>query len=374
MQRNSDLEQNYRLGRDGLMVSRDNKSIFFVSLPKSGTVYTWYSLRDMTGLAMPEFHLMEGWESYNAGRDFSCPEIYACGDYSTQLLRPEQMKPFLRGYIFGAHMQASYHNMTVLNESGIDRITVLLRDPRDAFVSWVHHLRHLGRAARNYHSKIYHMPRAYFDWTLTEQFDFQVRTFLPTTINWIEGWLDYYASSDKKVDILFVYYDELKRDPESYIRKIVEFHEVEDVDFSRLIVPEQGKMHFRKGEHEQWKIDFSSANQELAADLLQDRIIRGFAQAADAHRGVAASEREFAAGNWIAAANAALEVVEQFSSCFRGYELLLQSASAAGQNIREFEAEVRQVLSALTLGDLFRYQDVLVPKARNLYKQVAGPR
>jgi hypothetical protein len=37
---------------------KDAPSVFFVSLPKSGTVYTWYSLQDVTGLKLPDFHLL----------------------------------------------------------------------------------------------------------------------------------------------------------------------------------------------------------------------------------------------------------------------------------------------------------------------------
>jgi hypothetical protein len=349
----------------------DQKSIFFVSLPKSGTVYTWNSLCDMTGIKMPQFHLMEGWDAYNAGRDFSCPDLYACGDYNTQLLRPEQMKHYLTGHIFGAHMQASHHNMTVLEESGIDRITVLLRDPRDAFVSWVHHLKNLGLPARNYHSRIYHIPRDYYEWPLDKQFDFQVRSFLPTTINWIEGWLDYYASSERKVEVLFVFYDELKRDAEAYVRKIVEFHEVDDVDYSKLVVPEQGKMHFRKGEHEEWKVDFSLENQRLAEDLLQDRIVRGFEAAARSHQSNKTVERAVAARDYRGAAEAALEGITQFSSCKHGFQMLLRIAEAAAVDASSLRRAVDDELGSPSTGSYFRYREGLVHQARNIADEIS---
>lgn len=37
-----------------------DSSIFFVSLPKSGTVFTWNILSQATGLQIPEFHKLEG--------------------------------------------------------------------------------------------------------------------------------------------------------------------------------------------------------------------------------------------------------------------------------------------------------------------------
>lgn len=341
-------------------------SVFFVSLPKSGTVFTWYSLQDMTGLKMPDFHLLKGWFDYNRGRDFSCPDLYACGDYNTQLLIPEGMKNFLRGYIFGAHMQASYHNMRILKESGIDRITVLLRDPRDAFVSWVHHLHELGLPARNYHSKIYHIPRTYYDGSLEEQFRYQIRTFLPTTINWVEGWLDYYASNDREIDVLFVYYDELKREPVRYIRRIAEFHGLENVDYSKIVVPEPGKMHFRKGEHGQWREDIAAADQHLVDDLLQDRVLRGIEAAAASHPGLAAAAASLGSGDPKKASADALQAIVHFPNHRPAYDLLFRAAAGLGIDAAELRDCVNAELKDMTTADAFVYRYELVDACTKL--------
>lgn len=348
-------------------------SLFFVSLPKSGTIYTWYSLCDTTGLKMPEFNLLEGWESYQSGRDFSCPELYACGDYNTQLLRPEQMKHYLKGHIFGAHMQASYHNMKILEESGIDRISVLLRDPRDAFVSWVHHLNELGLPARNYHSRIYHIPSAYYDWPLERQFDYQVRSFLATTINWVEGWLDYYASPDRKIAVNFVLYDELKRNPAGYVKRIVDFHDIEEVDYAKLIVPEQGKMHFRKGEHEQWRVDFSPGNQRLALDLLQDRILENYAAAARSHAGVGKAEHALAQGQPQAAMHHALAAIGQFSSSKQCYDLFVRGAEQAGVDVSGLQQKILEELGSLSISGCFLYRDDLVDECTKIMQESSAP-
>ena len=348
----------------------DRDSLFFVSLPKSGTVYTWTCLRDMTGLRMPDFHLLEGWRDYNSGRDFSCPDLYACGDYNTQLLRPEQMKLYLKGYIFGAHMQASYHNMRILDEVGIRRVSVLLRDPRDAFVSWVHHLRELGLAARNYHSRIYHIPRDYYDWPIERQFDFQARAFLPTTINWVEGWLDYYASEDRKVDILLVYYDELKSDPEAYLRKIVEFHQIDGVDFSKVVVPEQGKLHYRKGEHDQWQVDLSASNRALAMELLGDRIVVGFDRAARSHSAFRVAREALERGDPTRAAVAAFRVLSQFNNFAPAYEILSRAAALAGVDGSDFDTDVARGLGTPSIEGCFRVHDALVGQAAALLQRI----
>lgn len=335
-------------------------SVFFVSLPKSGTVFTWYSLQDMTGLKMPDFHLLKGWFDYNRGRDFSCPDLYACGDYNTQLLIPEGMKNFLQGYIFGAHMQASYHNMRILKESGIDKITVLLRDPRDAFVSWVHHVHELGLPARNYHSKIYHIPRDYYTWSLEEQFRYQIRTFLPTIVNWVDGWLDYYAAVDKEVEVLFVYYDELKREPVRYIRRITEFHGLENVDFSRIVVPEPGKMHFRKGQHGGWREDIASDDQQLVDNLMQDRMVRGFEAAARNHPGLAMAQNSLNSGDAKTAAAEALQTIIHFPNYRPAYELLFRAVDQCGMVSQQLRSRVDAELQDPTVAGSFIYRYELV--------------
>lgn len=346
----------------------DKKSIFFVSLPKSGTVYTWNAVCDVTGLKIPEFHLLEGWNDYNSGRDFSCPKLYACGDYNTQMLLPDNMQYYSDGYFFGAHMQASYHNMKVLEESGIERVVVLLRDPRDAFVSWVHHLRKLGPSARNYHSRIYHIPRDYYNWTLEKQFDYQVRAFLPTVINWVEGWLDYYASPDRKIDILFVLYDELKRDPVNYVKKIVSYNKLDNVDYSKLPMAQVGKLHYRKGEHGQWKVEFNGLNQMLANEMLQERIISGFDNAAMSHENIKKSEDALVDRRAKDAAILLFDVLQQFPNSLDCYELFLRAMVASGFKVSKLRKIVNVELSNLQVEDCFIYRDGLISACKDLLK------
>jgi hypothetical protein len=349
----------------------ERNSVFFVSLPKSGTVFTWYSLEGVTGLKMPRFHEMDGWPEYNGGLDFSVPELYACGDYNTQMLLPEGMKNFGRGYIFGSHMQASYHNMRVLKEAGIDKVSVLLRDPRDAFVSWVYHLARLGPSARDYHSKIYHIPRAYYDWPLARQFEYQIRTFLPVTVNWLESWLDYYASSDRAVEVLFVYFDELMREPLKYIRRIADFHGIRQIDESKIVVAEPGKMHFRKGEHGQWKEEFTPADQELAENLMGNRILDGFDAAASSHPALVHAQDLLASGDARAAAASALAAITEFPNHRPAYELVLRAAGSAGADTSALERLIASTLSQRDVASTFVYRHELVEECRRLCSGMA---
>ncbi len=341
-------------------------SIFFVSLPKSGTVYTWTTISKLTHLNIPEFHLLEGWSQYNSGSDFSCPKLYACGDYNTQLLLPHNMQYYSEGYIFGAHMQASFHNMHVLEESGYDRIVVLLRDPRDALVSWVHHLKNLGPSSRNYHSKIYHIPCDYWEWSLADQFHYQIRSFLPTITNWVEGWLAYYADPNRKMDILFVLYDELKRQPLNYFKKIMKFYQIHQVDYTQIPEVAQGQLHYRKGEHEQWREEFSPQDQSLVADLMQDRIKKGFNCAALHHHSIAIYNRAIQKQSYHEAAVAALSALQQFPNSDHGYQLFFSALTHMGIDTTSLQDDVTRHLRSLAIEDYFKLPDRLLRACADL--------
>ena len=100
---------------------------------------------------------------------------------------------------------------------------MLVRDPRDATVSWTYHLR-AQPGMRHYNSVIQHLPRDYDDWTHAAQLAFQVRTFLPAAVNWIEGWVDAASAHDLAVHI--VTFDALRTDAARTIAAMLDFHGV----------------------------------------------------------------------------------------------------------------------------------------------------
>ena len=72
------------------------------------------------------------------------------------------------------------------------------------------------RSMMNYNSFIQHLPVDYFNWSHADQLAFQVRTFLPTAVNWIEGWAG--ASMQNLVRVHFVLFDELRTQPQFVFR------------------------------------------------------------------------------------------------------------------------------------------------------------
>ena len=261
-----------------------SKSVFFVTLPKSGTTNTWNVCSESMGVPIPE--RLKGpavGRRMNTGR-CNFEGGWAVGDFVSQTINPENFsKQVGAAEIFGGHLPASSHNIQMLEESGLERLFLLIRDPRDATVSWAHHVRSYGPEHRKHISKFCHLPNGYYDWSDGEQLSFLVRTHLPQAVNWLESWLDYLASADRSIDILLLYFDQLKRMPMEYFQSISSFLRL-PIDLSKVPQPKAGVMHYRKGSHRQWRDEFSEQDLQFSELLLGTRLEKAYARAA---RGVA---------------------------------------------------------------------------------------
>jgi hypothetical protein len=189
-------------------------------------------------------------------------------------------------------------------------------------------------------------------------------------VNWVEGWLDYYASPDREIDVLFVYYDELKREPR-YIRRIAEFHGLGHVDVSRVPTPEPGKLHFRVGEHEQWCREFSKTDQRLVEKLIQKRLLQGFDAAAASHAGFIKATADLSAGHPERAARAALDAIVDFPNHRPAYKLFLDAAAACGVDGQAQQELVEAHVGDGTVADQFIYRYLLIDACASLIEALA---
>jgi hypothetical protein len=263
----------------------DRPSLFFVTLPKSGTVFLWESLCQVTGLAMPNLSAnMSQWNQYETGIEYRHDTVCSSGDFFTQRLLPDRLSLYFpNGFVWGAHMPANFHNVQALEAAGVRQLTLLIRDPRDATVSWTRHLNGYGPSCRSYQSKIYSLPPDFFEWPFQDQLGYHVRTFLPMAVNWLESWLQYFADPARRIDMCIVYFDELKLDPRAFIKRIVDFHGYSDAALASIPPVEPGKRHFRRGQHREWRDAFSDQDKQFAELLIGERLSCAFRKAAVAH-------------------------------------------------------------------------------------------
>jgi hypothetical protein len=301
-------------------------TMFLTTLPKSGTEFISGGIRDATKL-MSSFEDADqsSRRMYLSGY-YNSDDMISSGVFASERLNLRQVRRCMpTGYLLASHAAATHHNIRVLQDAGCNRVTAVVRDPRDSTVSWTHHVRALGPSMRNFHSLVQHVPRDYFDWPHARQLAFQVRTFLPAAVNWIESWLGVVAESDGLLDIQIVYFDELSRHPRAMFERMFEFHGVADYDLEKIQPPRAGVRHFRKGEHDAWREEFSDADCAFADNLINDRLVRAFNRAAAGHPALpkaAAAER----GNDPAvAARHFLSVLRQFGAHRPAWEGLARS-------------------------------------------------
>ena len=101
---------------------------------------------------------------------------------------------------------------------------------------------------------------------------FQVRTFLPAAVNWIESWVGAAAAGEQPLQLQVVLFDELRSDPTALVESILKFHRVEDYDLSKMQPPTPGERHFREGKSGSWDGAFSPADRDFAEALIGQRL------------------------------------------------------------------------------------------------------
>ncbi len=261
------------------------KGLFFATLPKSGTSFTHSTIASITGLEIPAWMLdskkMAEWQT-----GVCCDRrwYWASGEFSSCRLEKEGLRRSLaKPQVITSHLPASHHNLHTLAECGVETVSVLLRDPRDATVSWVHHLRKHGPATAPHTSHFQYLPPAYFEWDLQAQMEFGIATFLPQAVDWVESWLFALTRQDfPGLQANLYYYDELRSRPRQYFRRLLGGHGITQYDESGIQQPKPGENHFRKGNHASWKEEFPESWHSWASQLLTARLGQAFADAAKA--------------------------------------------------------------------------------------------
>jgi hypothetical protein len=258
-------------------------------------------------------------------------DAIATGVFNSERLQLDGLRRLLpHGYVIAAHAAATYHNIRTLQDVGIRKVTVLVRDPRDNTVSWTHHIRALGPGARDYNSFIQHLPANYYDWPHAMQLAFQVRTFLPAAVNWIESWLGAAARGESDLDIQIVYFDELKSNPVRMFKRVLTFHEVKNYDLSRIEPARPGVRHFRQGQHDTWRPEFSEADRTFADNLIGDRLDRAFERAASRHASLQMAAKGERRDDPVTAARHYIDVLRHFGAYRPAWDGLTRAFARLG--------------------------------------------
>ncbi|MBF0370246.1 MAG: tetratricopeptide repeat protein [Magnetococcales bacterium] len=158
----------------------------------------------------------------------------------------------MRGMV-GSHAQASPHNLAVLDRTGVDRVLIQVRDPRQSLLSFFHHCEGGLGFYRNRA-----IESRYPAMSTAERQQWLMENYYPRQIQWIQSWLDYEARQEQgPVKVMITTFEKMREVGEArFLMEAVHFFKP---DVKMIKVPEKSKKtRFRKGRTSEWREVFDA--------------------------------------------------------------------------------------------------------------------
>ncbi len=234
-------------------------TIVLATLPKSGSLFIRNSLVRRLNMTMA-----------SVSGDF----------FPEDLIVPGLLKQIAGGgHVVQTHIPAHELNAALL-EQYLGRVVVHVRDPRQATLSWVHHLDRLqGDADVRDRLRVVQpaLPADYFDRNFEQKVQWNLDHHLPNCVRWVRDWVALSESSSRNLNVCFTTFAKMKHDPDAFFAELLGFY---GVDPARLSPDDAApdadikKDHFRKGETDEWRRVFTpdqcaQATEAIDADLAE---------------------------------------------------------------------------------------------------------
>jgi hypothetical protein len=213
-------------------------------------------------MTTPEFHLVipgmrkaaNVFVTRTMERTLGCTFVrFADGE---QDILPDKFGEFfaLKRAVGGEHIWANAHNLRQLEARNVGKIALLIRDPRDAVISWWHHLERSDVKARRLQGAVPNTSTRtnYYDLSPEEKLRDVIESHLPLQQAWIAGWLDV-ADTSSTLACHINRFEDFAADPGRALRAMLAFfgHDMDpvlpDTDGAR----DAGihlETHFRRGQ------------------------------------------------------------------------------------------------------------------------------
>ncbi len=175
------------------------------------------------------------------------------------------------------HMDASERNMDILAEAGVQKIYLHVRDPRQATVSYMHHLENnlVGEiyALRNWIQPF--LPCNYPKMSWKEKTAWHAKNHVIGLIHWVQEWVTA-AENDDRFEILMIDFNEFRTHEVATINRILTFFRI-DYQVTESDLPKKKDVpHFRAGRNEEWREVFNERQQEIIWELMPDKLCARF--------------------------------------------------------------------------------------------------
>jgi hypothetical protein len=174
------------------------------------------------------------------------------------------------GLVTQDHLDASPLNVQTLRHL-VPRLVVNVRDPRPALLSYAHFVAYRHKKGHSPVELLRVWPAPSVDLVtgpLEAQLDWYIDHHLPVWVRWIEDWVRVADASDG-VEILLTDYEELVRDEERQLRRILAFVGIPQVRFTMpRLERSMEATTFRQGDPTEWLSVFSEAQRRRAAGMV----------------------------------------------------------------------------------------------------------
>jgi len=223
--------------------------IFFNSLPKSGSVFMNSFFEK--NLKLQKINLL-------FGQGFTNQTL------STKLFDKFSSTPSSFSH---CHVQASKDNLSIIS-ANIEKIFMLVRDPRQVLISYVHHLRR--KPVHKYDLTFINEKDNYFNLSFEEQLEWCLKNGLyRDIIDFIQGWIEVEKFKKFPGKILILTQEELVTKKDFFFKQLMNFYNIDDNKYSIPNDPKfNSKTSYRKGSINEWKTVFNNSQKEYALNLI----------------------------------------------------------------------------------------------------------
>jgi hypothetical protein len=230
--------------------------ILFNTLPKSGSVFIVNMLA----------------QGLNTDID-----TISYGYFPFDLIDFRKIKEISRGNkITQEHLDASPMNIQILKRF-CTRIVLHLRDPRQAMLSWTHHMNRIKREDKNdLLWWVYPTPsEEYYGLSLEKQIDWSIDNYLPICVQWVKSWL-HMIKETPCLDVLVTTYEDFIADNNAFIGKILEFYGIPKEAFCAPTIDKTLLVNYRKGDPNEWREEFTEDQKKRANQIVSEPLLERF--------------------------------------------------------------------------------------------------
>ena len=173
-------------------------------------------------------------------------------------------------HISQEHIFPDFYNKLIL-EDQLERMVFHVRDPRQALISWVHHLQTEFEKQNVLPLRVLKMPEEYPEYSVQKKLNYVIEHHLLFFSGLLEAWR--MALPSMEIPVLLSRYEDMTEAPVKFFQRIIDFYEIEPREPLVVRQPELGVRHFRSGKVDEWREVATPAQQKkmnaiIGADLL----------------------------------------------------------------------------------------------------------